>query len=56
VYDQFSSSMTRYYQVLNALIDTPAGIAADPVPRTAFGAYVRPTASTKQPKHGPGDA
>ena len=27
----FSMSATRYYQVLNALIDTPAALAADPM-------------------------
>jgi hypothetical protein len=31
VRDQFGWSMTRYYQVLNALIDTPAALAVDPV-------------------------
>jgi len=27
----FDMSATRYYQVLNALIDTPAALAADPL-------------------------
>jgi hypothetical protein len=27
----FDMSTTRYYQVLNALIDTPAALAADPM-------------------------
>ncbi len=27
----FDMSATRYYQVLNALIDTPAALAADPM-------------------------
>lgn len=31
VRDRFGWSMTRYYQVLNALIDTPAALAADPL-------------------------
>jgi hypothetical protein len=31
VRDVFGWSMTRYYQVLNALIDTPRALAADPV-------------------------
>lgn len=29
--DLFGMSATRYYQVLNALIDTPAALAADPM-------------------------
>lgn len=29
--DRFGMSVTRYYQVLNALLDTPDAIAADPV-------------------------
>ena len=29
--DLFDMSATRYYQVLNALIDTPAALAADPM-------------------------
>ena len=29
--DLFDMSTTRYYQVLNALIDTPAALAADPM-------------------------
>ncbi|HET7724831.1 MAG TPA: DUF3263 domain-containing protein [Propionibacteriaceae bacterium] len=29
--EQFDMSPTRYYQVLNALIDTPAALAADPL-------------------------
>ncbi|OLB67416.1 MAG: hypothetical protein AUI10_00190 [Actinobacteria bacterium 13_2_20CM_2_72_6] len=29
--DQFGVSATRYYQVLNALLDNPAALAADPV-------------------------
>ena len=29
----FDMSTTRYYQVLNALIDTPAALAADPTTR-----------------------
>ena len=29
--DKFQMSATRYYQVLNALIDTPAALAADPM-------------------------
>ena len=31
VRDQFAMSATRYYQVLNALIDQPAALAADPL-------------------------
>ena len=31
VRDKFDMSSTRYYQVLNALIDTPAALAADPM-------------------------
>lgn len=31
VYDKFGWSMTRYYQVLTALMDNPAALAADPV-------------------------
>jgi hypothetical protein len=31
VRDLFGMSATRYYQVLNALIDTPAAMAADPM-------------------------
>jgi hypothetical protein len=31
VRELFSMSATRYYQVLNALIDTPAAMAADPM-------------------------
>lgn len=29
--ERFGWSMTRYYQVLNALIDTPAALAFDPL-------------------------
>ena len=29
--EQFGMSPTRYYQVLNALLDNPAAVAADPV-------------------------
>ncbi len=29
--DQFGMSATRYYQVVNALIDTPAALIADPM-------------------------
>ncbi|WP_203338492.1 DUF3263 domain-containing protein [Nocardioides limicola] len=29
--DQFDMSSTRYYQVLNALIDKPESLAADPL-------------------------
>lgn len=29
--DTFGMSATRYYQLLNALIDSPAALAADPV-------------------------
>ncbi|MHA3701989.1 DUF3263 domain-containing protein [Jatrophihabitans sp. YIM 134969] len=29
--DLFGMSATRYYQVLNALIDTPEALAADPM-------------------------
>ena len=29
--DSFDMSATRYYQVLNALIDTPEALAADPM-------------------------
>ena len=29
--DQFDMSATRYYQVLNALIDKPEALAADPM-------------------------
>ena len=29
--DQFGVSATRYYQVLNALLDNPAALAAEPV-------------------------
>ena len=29
--DLFDMSATRYYQVLNALIDKPAAVAADPM-------------------------
>ena len=31
VREKFDMSSTRYYQVLNALIDTPAALAADPM-------------------------
>ena len=31
VREKFQMSATRYYQVLNALIDTPAALAADPM-------------------------
>lgn len=31
VRDEFDMSMTRYYQVLNAVIDKPAALAADPM-------------------------
>lgn len=31
VREQFDLSATRYYQVLNALLDDPAALAADPV-------------------------
>ena len=31
IYDRLRWTPTRYYQVLNALIDTPAALAADPV-------------------------
>jgi hypothetical protein len=31
VRDLFDLSATRYYQILNALIDTPAALAADPI-------------------------
>ena len=31
VREQFGMSMTRYYQVLNALIDRPEALAADPL-------------------------
>ena len=31
VRDQFGMSATRYYQVLNALIDRPGALAADPL-------------------------
>lgn len=31
VRDQFDMSATRYYQVLNALIDRPAALEADPL-------------------------
>ena len=31
IHDRFGWTPTRYYQVLNALIDTPAALAADPV-------------------------
>ena len=31
VKDLFDMSATRYYQVLNALIDTPEALAADPM-------------------------
>lgn len=31
VRDRFSMSLTRYYQVLNALIDTTAALEHDPV-------------------------
>ncbi len=31
VRDQFQMSSTRYYQVLNALIDSPAALAHDPL-------------------------
>lgn len=31
VRDRFGWTMTRYYQVLNALIDTPAALAYDPL-------------------------
>lgn len=31
VRDQFGISMTRYYQVLNRIIDEPAALAADPL-------------------------
>jgi hypothetical protein len=31
IYDEFGFSATRYYQVLNALIDDPAATAADPI-------------------------
>ncbi|WP_062521594.1 DUF3263 domain-containing protein [Demequina silvatica] len=31
VRDRFGLSATQYYQVLNALIDTPAALAHDPV-------------------------
>jgi hypothetical protein len=31
VRELFDMSATRYYQVLNALIDTPAALAADPM-------------------------
>ncbi|KQV63403.1 hypothetical protein ASC64_17610 [Nocardioides sp. Root122] len=31
IHDRFGWTPTRYYQVLNALIDTPAATAADPV-------------------------
>jgi hypothetical protein len=30
IHDRFGWTPTRYYQVLNALIDTPAALAADP--------------------------
>jgi len=29
--EQFDMSATRYYQILNALIDRPAALAADPM-------------------------
>jgi len=29
--DEFGVSPTRYYQMLNALLDTPGALAADPV-------------------------
>jgi len=29
--DQFQMSATRYYQVLNALVDSPQALAADPM-------------------------
>ena len=29
--DRFGLSPTRYYQVLNALVDRPAALAADPL-------------------------
>jgi hypothetical protein len=29
--DSFGMTPTRYYQVLNALVDTPAALATDPV-------------------------
>jgi hypothetical protein len=29
--DQFAMSSTRYYQLLNALLDNPAALACDPV-------------------------
>lgn len=31
IHDRFGWTPTRYYQVLNALLDTPAALAADPV-------------------------
>jgi len=31
VRDKFGMSATRYYQVLNALIDSPAALACDPL-------------------------
>ena len=31
VHDQFGMSAHRYYQALNALLDSPAALAADPV-------------------------
>lgn len=31
VRDEFGMSMTRYYQVLNALLDNPEALAADPL-------------------------
>ena len=36
IHDRFGWTATRYYQVLNALIDTPAALAADPVTVNQF--------------------
>ncbi len=49
----FGMSATRYYQVLNALIDSPAALAYDPCSSSVCGGCARPV-SEPVPRGGSG--
>lgn len=51
--DRFELSPTRYYQVLNALVDRPAALAADPLLVRRLR-RVRAARQRTRPSRGPG--
>lgn len=51
--DRFALSPTRYYQVLNALVDQPAALAADPLLVRRLR-RVRAARQRTRPSRGPG--